>query len=157
MLGSARSPSLARTTGSFARRPSTSAIIVLCRGSRCCTTTTGTGNPPGRPPRTRLRALMPPADAAMATTSYGWPESPLNSSGTLMAVPLEPDIRTYGKPSYLDQDARPCSMGCGSFAIITSQQRPPIQFWRQRDPGHRPDSARLEAAHDEPTCFEAPA
>src|SRR6478672_8060802 len=45
-------------------------MTVSWRGSRCCTTSTGIGNPTGSSPRTRLSAVIPPADAANATTAY---------------------------------------------------------------------------------------
>src|SRR5438552_13586621 len=50
-----------------------SAIRLRWRGSRCWTTTTAAGNSAGRLARTRPRAPMPPADAAMATTSKAAP------------------------------------------------------------------------------------
>src|ERR1700730_740901 len=67
------SPSAACTTSSAVRRRRMSAIKLRWRGSRCCTTTMAAGNSDGRLPNTSLRAAIPPADAARATTSKAAP------------------------------------------------------------------------------------
>src|SRR3989449_5356460 len=62
-------PSSACATGSLVCRPMTCGIMLRWRGSTCCTMTTIARNAAGRGPRSWVRALTPPAEAAIATMS----------------------------------------------------------------------------------------
>src|SRR6266567_2095378 len=120
--GPACSSALASTTGNVVRRPSTLAITVSCRRSRCWTTTTGTGNPAGSDPSTRLSAVIPPADAAMATMPYGF------------AGPVSPNSRAL-TPAHLAG-----SVGSGRVDSRTwaqrSDGRPEIGLWPVQHGAH---------------------
>src|SRR5215469_14289793 len=96
-------------------------MMVLCRGSRCWTTTTGTGNPAGRPPSTRPSAVMPPADAAMATMPYGSPGSARGDCGSLIGAHRPGDAHAHGKRSGPSNPLHLGGLGASVTALIALQ------------------------------------
>src|SRR5215470_8939265 len=119
-------------------------MMVLWRGSRCWTTTTGTGNPVGRPPSTCPRAMMPPAEAAMATMPYGSPGSAL-APGSNVTAHYQVDTRTHSKrngPRAAGRGAAFTPRRRTGFRALPSPVRPLAPHARVRSPAVLPRAGR---------------